>query len=208
MPANPRARQVERGHRAVARALDADAVRGANARTGRRRLVVRALLLAALWLLPASVAAPDVRAAAPAKADRILVVKSEKRLYLYRGEVALKTYRVALGRNPVGQKERAGDGRTPEGLYRIDAKNPRSVFHKSLHISYPNAADRARAKAKGVALASDIVIHGLDPELARIKAGADHAVMNWTNGCIAVTNEEIDEIWRLVPVGTPIEIRP
>jgi len=173
----------------------------------RRLLRILAGLCAVPWIGDAAAAAPAQRRQ-QVRADRIVVLKSERRLYLYRGDTVLKSYAVALGRNPQGHKTRPGDGRTPEGIYRIDGRNPKSKFHRSLHISYPNADDLRRAKAARVRLASDIVIHGLDPLLAEIGAGADHAAMNWTNGCIAVTNEEIEEIWRLVPDGTLVDIRP
>lgn len=124
---------------------------------------------------------------------------------LRKGRV-LKTYKIALGRNPVGPKVRKGDGKTPEGLYRIDYRNPKSAFHLSLHISYPNHFDVERAKALGVSPGGDIMIHGL-------KKGPDwisrvHHMFNWTEGCVAVTNEEIDEIWRMVPNGAKVVILP
>jgi murein L,D-transpeptidase YafK len=103
-------------------------------------------------------------------------------------------------------KEREGDARTPEGLYAIDAKNDRSAYHKALHVSYPNAADRERAKSLGVSPGGAIMIHGLPNGIGWV--GAGHRLYDWTLGCIAVTNDEIDEIWKTVPVCTPIEIRP
>ena len=121
------------------------------------------------------------------------------------GEV-LKTYKVALGTVPVGAKQHTGDHKTPEGLYKVDWKNAQSQFHKALHVSYPNAEDRARAKKMGVEPGGDIEIHGLGAKFGWI--GAMHRAHDWTDGCVAVTNEEIDEIWPLVPVGTVIEIKP
>jgi murein L,D-transpeptidase YafK len=118
----------------------------------------------------------------------------------------LKTYKVALGKHPVGPKTREGDMRTPEGLYRIDGRNAHSQFHKSLHISYPNARDRERAQKLGVKPGGDIMIHGLPNGQGSV--GKAHLQSDWTWGCIAVTDEEIEEIWRLVPDGTVIEIRP
>lgn len=125
---------------------------------------------------------------------------------LYSGEKILKTYKVALSRDPVGAKERAGDHKIPEGDYVIDPKNARSRFHLALHISYPNAFDRERARKLGVSPGGGIEIHGLESTFAWV--GGLQRQINWTDGCIAVTNSEIDEIWWLVPVGTRVEIRP
>jgi murein L,D-transpeptidase YafK len=118
----------------------------------------------------------------------------------------VRVYDVALGEEPVGPKEREGDGRTPEGLYVIDGRNPQSRYHRSLRISYPGPEDAARAAKLGVSPGGDIMIHGLQNGLGWI--GALHRTHDWTRGCIAVTNDEIEEIWDLVPDGTPIEIRP
>lgn len=117
----------------------------------------------------------------------------------------LKTYKVALG-NPKGPKVKAGDRKTPEGVYFIDAMKAQSRFHRALHISYPGAADRERAQREHVNPGGDIEIHGLPPALSWI--GSLHRTIDWTSGCIAVTNPEIDEIWSYVSVGTPVEIRP
>jgi murein L,D-transpeptidase YafK len=146
-------------------------------------------------------------AAPPAvTADRVVVAKADRRLTLYRGAQVLRTYKVALGWNPVGHKEEEGDGRTPEGVYVIDARNAQSAFHRSLHVSYPNADDRRRAARRRVRPGGAIMIHRLPNGLGAL--GAAHAARDWTAGCIAVTNDEIEEIWRLVPNGTRIEIRP
>ena len=139
------------------------------------------------------------------RANRILVLKSAHTMELLNHGEVLKTYKVALG-NPHGNKIQAGDKKTPEGVYLVDAKNPQSLFHRALHLSYPNAADRARARKLGVSPGGDIEIHGLPKQYAWL--GATHRQVDWTTGCIAVTNSEIDEIWTLVPVGTPVEIRP
>ena len=133
------------------------------------------------------------------RADLILVSKKRRQLVLLRGEKVLRTYRIALGREPVGAKLQEGDGRTPEGRYTIDWRNPRSKYHLSLHISYPDAADGERARAAGVDPGGEIMIHGW-------KDGVGEG--DWTEGCIAVRNEEMDEIWSLVPDGTPIVIEP
>jgi murein L,D-transpeptidase YafK len=111
-----------------------------------------------------------------------------------------------LGRNPVGPKLREGDKRTPEGLYAIESHNPRSSFHRALKVSYPSAADRIAAAKRGVAPGGDIMIHGIRNGLGFI--GRLQRRLDWTAGCIAVTNPEIEEIYRAVPDGTPIEIRP
>jgi len=139
-------------------------------------------------------------------ADRVLVEKSVRRLTLLRDGTPLKTYRVALGRAPVGSKEQEGDQRTPEGLYRIDFHKGDSDYHRALHVSYPEQRDIDRAAASGVPPGSDIMIHGLPNGRGWI--GAFHRRTDWTAGCIAVTDFEIEEIWRAVPDGTPIEIRP
>ena len=112
---------------------------------------------------------------------------------------------MALGSGGLGAKEREGDERTPEGNYVIDSKNEHSQFHLALHVSYPNAADRAHAAKLRVSPGGAIMIHGLPPKFAWM--GAAHQQFDWTSGCIAVTDPEMDEIWRLVPVGTPVEIR-
>jgi len=161
---------------------------------------VRCRCLAA-FLLFASICAHSAE-----NADRILVLKSERTLVLYSGTQELRRYRVALGGEPVGPKQRQGDHRTPEGKYVIDRRNARSQFHRALHISYPNAADRDRARRAGVAPGGDIMLHGLPNGMGGL--GKLHRLRDWTDGCIAVTNEEIEEIWRLVTDGTPIEIRP
>lgn len=144
--------------------------------------------------------------AAPEKADRILILKSERQLTLYREGRPLKIYLVALGGSPVGDKQCQGDHRTPEGTYRIDLKNGRSRFHLSLRVSYPDATDRAEANRRGCRPGGDIFIHGLGREFAHL--GKRHRATDWTLGCVAVTDEEIEEIWAAVDVGTVVEIRP
>jgi len=140
------------------------------------------------------------------KADRVIVLKGARRLMLLRGTSVLRTYRIALGRTPHGAKVAEGDGRTPEGRYVLDWRNPRSRFYRSIHVSYPNDADRARARRLGLSPGSDIMIHGLPKRLDAI--GAEHTRWDWTEGCVAVSNAEIDEIWTLVADGTVIDIRP
>ncbi len=118
----------------------------------------------------------------------------------------IRSYKVALGRNPTGAKMQRGDSRTPEGAYTISGRNAASAFHRSLRISYPSAADRERAKRQGIDPGGDIMIHGLPNGQGYV--GAGRRLIDWTDGCIAVTNSEIEEIWRLVSDGTPIQINP
>jgi murein L,D-transpeptidase YafK len=146
------------------------------------------------------------RLPADTKIDRILVEKAERKLSILRIGNVIKTYRVALGGNPVGAKEQEGDMKTPEGVYTIDYRNPNSDYHLALHISYPSDEDSARAAQRGLNAGFDIMIHGLPNGRGWI--GAAHRQKDWTAGCIAVTDEEIEEIWRVTPDGTAIEIRP
>ena len=141
-----------------------------------------------------------------AQADRVVVLKSERRLELYANGKLLKRYGVSLGRNPAGPKEREGDNRTPEGLYAIEYHNPSSSFHRALKVSYPSAADRLAAKKRGEPPGGDIMVHGIRNGLGLI--GRFQRCRDWTAGCIALTNPEIEEIYRAVPDGAPIEIRP
>ena len=139
-------------------------------------------------------------------ADKILVEKKERRLTLLAKDRVLKTYKIALGGNPDGPKERQGDNKTPEGTYIIDSRNKNSRYHLSLRISYPNEKDKKRAKELGVSPGGDIMIHGIKNGLSWISEA--HSEVDWTQGCIAVTDEEIEEIDKLVPNGTIVEIRP
>jgi hypothetical protein len=140
------------------------------------------------------------------QADFVLVRKSERRLYLLRRGQVLRSYRVALGLNPVGHKERSGDFRTPEGRYRLERRNPRSDFFLSIQVSYPNPRDAAQARRNGWQPGGSIMIHGLpnDPR----KGAEYYATQDWTDGCIAVSNADMLEIWMLVSNNTPIEIEP
>jgi murein L,D-transpeptidase YafK len=148
----------------------------------------------------------DKASGPPGKVDRIVIEKAARTMMLLRHGKVLKTYKVALSREPVGAKERTGDHKVPEGEYAVDSKNPHSRFHLALHISYPNAADRERARKLGVKPGGNIEIHGLDSKYAWV--GRLQRQVDWTDGCVAVTNSEIEEIWPLVRVGTPVEIRP
>lgn len=141
-----------------------------------------------------------------AKADRIVVSKDARTLSLYDGSRLIKSYRVSLGSEPVGAKQFEGDGRTPEGGYVIASRNSHSAYHLALRISYPNAADVSRAKAAGKSPAGDIMIHGLRNGLGWL--GRWHRWRDWTAGCVAVTDVEMDELWRAVPDGTRVEIQP
>lgn len=139
-------------------------------------------------------------------ADTVEVFKAARRLELRREDGVLKSYRVALGFAPERHKEREGDGRTPEGTYLIDARNPRSAFHLSLRVSYPDERDRARAAALGVPPGGDIYIHG-QPNGPR-KWFSGHPEKDWTTGCIAVTDAQMREIWSRVPTGARVVIHP
>ncbi|HOX14843.1 MAG TPA: L,D-transpeptidase family protein [Smithellaceae bacterium] len=139
-------------------------------------------------------------------ADKILIEKKERLLTLISKDKVLKTYKIALGGNPNGPKERQGDNKTPEGTYVIDSRNKDSRYHLSLHISYPNEKDKKRARELGVSSGGDIMIHGIKNGFSWM--GDLHAERDWTKGCIAVTDEEIEEIDKLVPNGTIVEIRP
>lgn len=173
-------------------------------RGGKRRRWRTALLTALMSVAAGGSAAIEIESVP--LADSVKIVKGERRLYLLKQGGVLLSFPVALGFAPEGHKERMGDGRTPEGVYAIDRRNPRSRFHRSLGISYPNAADRARARARGADPGGDIMIHGLAERFETI--GPRHLESDWTEGCIALTNEQIDVLWHSVPIGTPIVIEP
>jgi murein L,D-transpeptidase YafK len=139
-------------------------------------------------------------------ADRVVVLKKQRALQLLNGGKVVKSYQIALGADPVGPKTQQGDHKTPEGTYVLDSRNARSHFYKSIHISYPSQRDRAAARKRGVSPGGDVYVHGLPNGYGFV--GAAHRARDWTDGCIAVTNAEIDEIWKAVRDGTPIEIRP
>ncbi len=157
-------------------------------------------------LLAAFTVTASAEEPAEAPIDLIIIEKSKREMTLLRDGAAVQTYRIALGFAPAGDKEREGDGKTPEGRYRINFKNPNSQFHLSLKISYPDADDRAAAKARGDDPGGDIFIHGTPGMRGAYLAHA--RIRDWTHGCIAVTESEIEEIWRLVPVGAAVEVRP
>ena len=138
--------------------------------------------------------------------DRIVVEKSARKLSVLANGETLKSYRVALGRSPLGAKQQEGDNKTPEGLYEVDGRNSQSDFHLALHISYPSDEDNRRAAERGVPAGFDIMIHGV--QNGRGWIGAFHRLNDWTAGCIAVTDEEMEELWRVTQDGTTVEIRP
>ena len=179
----------------------------------RKRLVFSFVLLVALlfgvWVYTVAMArislsTPPQMAPEDAQADEIYVDKSDRRLVLLRDGKEIAAYEISLGSAPVGGKSQEGDERTPVGRYEIDWRNPNSIAHLSLHISYPNPEDVAAAKAKGVSPGGNIMIHGIANGWGWL--GGTHRAWDWTNGCIAVTNAEMREIWSRVPNGTPILI--
>lgn len=140
------------------------------------------------------------------KADHVLVKKSEHKLFLLRDGIVYETFHVMFGPQPRGPKLTEGDERTPEGRYTLDYKKASSRFYKAIHISYPNDADRARSARAGLHPGGEIMIHGY-PEVADF-IGADARYFNWTNGCIAVDNSDMEILWEAIDVGTPITIEP
>jgi len=144
-------------------------------------------------------------AAVAETADSVLVDKSDEKLYLLKDAAVIAEYSVSFGANPEGHKQQEGDERTPEGNYVLDYKNADSGFYKAIHISYPNDADKQSADARGVDPGGAIMIHGQRNWLGWLSFITQR--FNWTDGCIAVTNSQMDEIWDSVPANTPIEIR-
>jgi murein L,D-transpeptidase YafK len=171
-----------------------------NRRSNQIIVSLISLSIALLYLALFAVASSNVLA------DKILIEKKDRKMILLSKGQAIKSYKIALGGNPVGAKERKGDNKTPEGLYTIDSRNKNSKYHLSLHISYPNEKDRKRAKELGVSPGGDIMIHGIKNGMGWV--GSIHTWYDWTQGCIAVTDKEIEEIDKLVPNGTVVEIRP
>ena len=140
------------------------------------------------------------------KVDKVVVYKEKRQMMLFKSNELLKTYQISLGKNPVGPKERKGDKKTPEGKYVLDWKNPDSKYHLSIHISYPNDGDKRNARLKGIPPGGDIMIHGCPNGFGW--NWKHYKANDWTDGCIAVSNEEIEEIWNVVENGTEIEIFP
>ncbi len=176
--------------------------------TRRTRTIVLAVTLALLggaaYLADAHL--PGLLAQPLPRADAVLVQKAERKLYLIKNGIAYREYSVAFGANPQGHKKQEGDKRTPEGEYILDWRNPNSAYHLSLHVSYPNDADKAQATTRGVSPGGVIMIHGQRNGLGWL--GGLLQRWNWTDGCIAVTNVAMEEIWKAVPDGTPITIKP
>lgn len=168
--------------------------------------VVCVVLIYGQLMLRFGAGSPPHMASSERQADMILVDKSDRTLTLLRGEEPIRVYEVSLGGVSAGHKLQEGDEKTPEGVYIIDWRNENSIAHLSLHISYPNQDDITRAKALGVSPGGNIMIHGILNGWGWL--GWLHRYWDWTNGCIAVTNTEMQEIWSLVPNGTPIHIKP
>lgn len=167
-------------------------------RLTRRSCLMMAVAVASLPNIPLATQAEE-----PLKADRILVLKAERKLQLLRDGKVLKTYPIALGRHPRGPKRRAGDGRTPEGFYFIDGRSTHTPFHRELHVSYPNEEDRARAQAAHVNPGGAIFIHGMPASFGH--HDPVRFFVDWTDGCIAVGNIAIEEIWNAVEDGSVVE---
>ena len=137
---------------------------------------------------------------------RLVVMKSKRQMWAYNQDTLVKIYPISLGKSPIGHKQFEGDKKTPEGIYRINERNPNSAYHKNLGISYPNAEDKAYALSQGKSPGGLIKIHGLPNNFPDI--GRQHLRKDWTDGCIAVTNEEIDELFNAVVHNAEIDIRP
>jgi murein L,D-transpeptidase YafK len=173
---------------------------------------MRYLTLLLVFLLCASCATMERASAPPSlkrkveQADKLVVFKKKRVLYLMQDGHSIRAFHISVGRNPVGHKKRKGDQRTPEGLYKIVNKKPHSMFYRSLQISYPNATDIANARERGNNPGGDIVIHGFKRGRDAFNKEIDY--FDYTDGCIRVSNANLDEIWSLVPIGTPIQINP
>ena len=186
---------------------DRDRPRPSASQSGRRRLLKLSLLaaLAASLVLAGCGGAPPDRPLG--YADQVVVKKSQRRLQLLNRGQVIREYRIALGDNPNGHKIQEGDERTPVGDYILDWRNPNSQYHRSIHISYPNQQDLAVAQALGVNPGGMVMLHGLPNGIRSPSVRAEYQRRDWTNGCIAVQDHEIDEIWSMVRDGTPIRIQ-
>src|SRR5215813_14466118 len=171
----------------------------------RRKVLAAALFTIGVFILYLYAHHNWPRLPARTSIDRILVEKSARKLSIFHDGKQIKSYRIALGRNPAGAKQQEGDMKTPEGIYTIDTRNPQSSFHLALHISYPSEDDNRRAAERGMSAGSDIMIHGI--QNGRGWIGHFHHWTDWTAGCVALTDEEIEELWRVTPDGTTVEIR-
>ena len=169
-------------------------------------MMVRLCLL--LIMCFSSLALPGARLGAEelTSADRVVVHKGERKLYLYRGGELLGAYRISLGLNPVGHKERENDYRTPEGHYELAARNMRSSYFLSILVSYPNPYDQRRARQRGWQAGGAIMIHGFPNSPSH--STAYYATTDWTNGCIALSNSDMVEVWMRTQDNTPIDILP
>ncbi len=200
----------ERGHAAGVRAAPTAGDESARVPLARPLVscaaVVGSLAAVVLALLVAWADFPYHRLAAGAQADRVVVLKSQRRLELFSHGRLLAAYPISLGAHPRGPKQQAGDGRTPEGRYVVDYHKADSAFHRALHLSYPSAADWARATSRGVDPGGQILIHGVPPRARAL--GRLQRFVDWTDGCIAVTDGEIEQIFAAVPDGTPVDLRP
>lgn len=163
--------------------------------------IQKKILLTLLVVLPLTAAGTTTQ-----KADLVLVIKSQEKLFLKKGDNVIKAYNVVFGGNPVGHKQQEGDQRTPEGQYFLDYKKADSAFYKAIHISYPNESDKQRAREKGVDPGGQIMIHGQKNGFGWLAPVLQ--TTNWTDGCIALSNQDMEEIWRAVEVGVPIIIKP
>ena len=167
-------------------------------------LFIRNLMIGIIFLIiPLSVSAV-VNKSDFTQIDYIMINKKQRIMRVYKQGVLLRKYSIALGFETVGPKQFAEDGKTPEGIYKITAKNPNSNYHKSLRISYPTNQQIQFARAQNKSPGGDIMIHGLARKFSWV--GKAHTLFDWTKGCIAVTNEQIDEIYPAVALGTTVEI--
>jgi len=170
------------------------------------RKLFRFVFIGLLIILIAYYFYPESKFPANVIIDKIEVYKSKREMLVYSKGILIKTYKVSIGGTPVGRKEYEGDKKTPEGVYSINAKNPNSGWYKNLGVSYPNKEDVRRAKLLGKAPGGDVKIHGVKNGYAFI--GKFQRWLNWTAGCIALTDQEVDEIYDHTPIGTKIEIKP
>jgi murein L,D-transpeptidase YafK len=176
---------------------------------GRRFRLLASVFVAALAAgMLAGCASSEPTTPKLTRAEKVVVKKSERKMQLIQGGKVVREYRIALGNQPRGHKMRQGDERTPQGDYILDWRNPYSSFYKSIHVSYPNSLDLGLARFVGDDPGGMIMIHGQPNHVRSAKVKAEYKRRDWTDGCIAVQNHEMDEIWRTVRDGTPIQILP
>ena len=169
----------------------------------RLALIGVALWFLAIWYTDRTAPPTQVQSSIEGEIDHILIEKAARKMTLYQNGQPVRVYKIALGFGPIGDKIREGDGKTPEGLYEIDRRNPQSSFHLSLGINYPLPEDLKRAREGGYSAGGDIFIHGQPNRLPDNRKYAG----DWTAGCIALTNPEIREVWAVTPIGTTVEIK-